>query len=146
MIELYRESVPLIPGAWQAIETIGRSWRLGIASGSDRVLLDTVLETGRLKDFFEATVSADDVAEGKPSPLIYEEICRRLGARLTACVAIEDSGSGIASALAAGLKVIAVPRPGFEPSDEILGMATLVLPDLRRLQPDLIRRLLANIG
>jgi hypothetical protein len=43
------------------------------------------------------------------------------------------------------LKVIAVPRPGFEPGDEILGMATLVLPDLLRLQPSLIRQVLANV-
>jgi HAD superfamily hydrolase (TIGR01509 family) len=145
MIRLYGESVPLIPGARKAIETIGERWRLGLASGSDRVLLDTVLELGRLGDYFEVTVSAEDVAEGKPSPLIYEEACRRLGATPAACVAIEDSGSGIASALAAGMKVIAVPRPDFEPSDEILSRATLVLPDLLALQPDVVQQVLANL-
>jgi HAD superfamily hydrolase (TIGR01509 family) len=143
MIELYRESVPLIPGAREAIETIGERWRVGVASGSDRVLLDTVLNSSGLTDHFAATVSAQDVAEGKPSPLIHQEACRRLGAGPSACIAIEDSGSGIASALAAGVKVIAVPRPGFEPSAEILSRATVVLPDLTGLHTALIAQVLA---
>lgn len=143
MIDLYRESVPLIPGAREAIETISERWRVGVASGSDRVLLDTVLTNSGLGSHFAATVSAEDVAEGKPSPLIYQEACRRLGAGPSACVAIEDSGSGIASALAAGMKVIAVPRPGFEPGAEILNRATVVLPDLTGLHPDLIAQVLS---
>jgi HAD superfamily hydrolase (TIGR01509 family) len=144
MIRLYGESVPLIPGAREAVEAAGRRWRLAIASGSDRVLLGAVLASSGLAGAFAATVSAEDVAEGKPSPLIYEEACRRLGARPTACVAIEDSGSGIASALAAGMKVIAVPRRGFEPDEAILGRATLVLPDLRHLEPETVERVLAS--
>ena len=143
MIAFYRKSVPLIPGARHVVEAISERWRLGIASGSDRVLLETVLQTTRLEDRFAATVSADDVTEGKPSPLIYQEACRRLGARPEACVAIEDSGSGIASALAAGMKVIAVPRRGFEPSQEILGKATTVLPDLIDLKPHLVAQVLS---
>jgi len=138
MVELYRKGVPLITGAREAIEAIGRRWRVGVASGSDRVLLDTVLTSSGLAGHFAATVSGEDVAEGKPSPQIYQEACRRLGANPCACVAIEDSGSGIASALAAGMKVIAVPRPGFVPDDEILGRATAVLPDLTDLNPDVV--------
>jgi HAD superfamily hydrolase (TIGR01509 family) len=138
MVELYRKGVPLITGAREAIEAIGRRWRVGVASGSDRVLLDTVMTSSGLAGHFAATVSGEDLAEGKPSPQIYQEACRRLGANPCACVAIEDSGSGIASALAAGMKVIAVPRPGFVPDDEILGRATAVLPDLTDLNPDVV--------
>jgi HAD superfamily hydrolase (TIGR01509 family) len=138
MVELYRNGVPLITGAREAIEAIGRRWRVGVASGSDRVLLDTVLTSSGLAGHFAATVSGEDVDEGKPSPQIYQEACRRLGANPRACVAIEDSGSGIASALAAGMKVIAVPRPGFVPDGEILGRATAVLPDLTDLNPDVV--------
>jgi HAD superfamily hydrolase (TIGR01509 family) len=142
MVELYRNDVPLIAGAREAVEAIGRLWRVGIASGSDRVLLDTVLSSSGLAGYFAATVSGEDVAEGKPSPQIYEEACRRLGANPRACVAIEDSGTGIASALAAGMKVIAVPRPGFVPEADILGRATLVLPALTDLDPDVVARVL----
>jgi HAD superfamily hydrolase (TIGR01509 family) len=144
MIELYRQSVPLIPGARRAIEVIGQRWRLGIASGSDRVLLDTVLNSSGLAAHFAATVSGEDVAEGKPSPQIYQEACRRLGARPGVCVAIEDSSSGILSALAAGMKVIAIPRRGFEPDAEVLGKATAVLSALTDLDPGVVAEVLSR--
>jgi HAD superfamily hydrolase (TIGR01509 family) len=143
MIQLYRSEVPLLPGVRAAVETVGQRWRLGVASGSDRVLLDTVLSSSGLADHFGATVSGDEVAEGKPSPLIYLEACRRLQCPPNACVAVEDSASGIASALAAQMKVIAVPRPGFEPPAAVLDRATAVLPSVAELSPDLIAAVLS---
>jgi HAD superfamily hydrolase (TIGR01509 family) len=143
MVALYGAEVPLLPGAREAIEATARCWRIGVASGSDRVLLDTVLSATGLRDRFAATVAGEEVAVGKPAPLIYQEVCRRLGADPRRCLAIEDSGSGIESALAAGMSVIAVPRPGFEPADEVLARATAVLPDLTRLSADLVRSVLA---
>lgn len=142
MVELYQKGVPLIPGAREAIDAIGRRWRVGIASGSDRVLLDTVLKSSGLAGHFAATVSGEEVAEGKPSPQIYLEACRRLGANPRFCVAVEDSGSGIGSALAAGMKVIAIPRPGFVPDAATLARATVVLPGLADLNPDVVARTL----
>jgi HAD superfamily hydrolase (TIGR01509 family) len=144
MIGLYRQDVPLLLGVRAAIEAFGQRWRLGLASGSDRVLLETVLARSGLAGSFAATVSGEDVADGKPSPLIYQEACRRLGCRPGAAVAIEDSGSGIASALAAGMKVIAVPRPGFEPDSGTLGRASVVLPSLIQLGPDVVARVLTG--
>jgi HAD superfamily hydrolase (TIGR01509 family) len=144
MVGLYRESVPLLPGAREAIEMIGERWRMALASGSDRVLLDTVLARTGLADRFAATVAGDEVAEGKPDPLIYQQACRRLGARPEACLAIEDSGSGIASALAAGLQVVAVPRPGFEPDAATLDRATLVLPSLTELDVGRVTEILTR--
>jgi HAD superfamily hydrolase (TIGR01509 family) len=142
MVALYGAEVPLLPGAREAIEATARCWRIGVASGSDRVLLDTVLSATGLRDRFAATVAGEEVAVGKPAPLIYQEVCRRLGADPRRCLAIEDSGSGIESALAAGMSVIAVPRRGFEPADEVLARATAVLPDLTRLSADLVRSVL----
>lgn len=142
MVALYGAEVPLLPGAREAIEATARCWRIGVASGSDRVLLDTVLSATGLRDRFAATVAGEEVAVGKPAPLIYQEVCRRLGADPRRCLAIEDSGSGIESALAAGMSVIAVPRPGFEPADEVLARATAVLPALTRLSADLVRSVL----
>jgi HAD superfamily hydrolase (TIGR01509 family) len=143
MVALYGAQVPLLPGARDAIEGTGQRWRLGMASGSDRVLLDTVLSVTGLQQHFAATVSGEEVSVGKPAPRMYQEVCRRLGADPRACLAIEDSGSGIESALAAGMRVVAVPRPGFEPDPAVLNRADAVLPDLTRLDPDLVGRLLA---
>ena len=138
MVALYGAEVPLLPGAQEAIEATAQRWRLGIASGSDRVLLDTVLASTGLGERFAATVSGEEVAAGKPAPLIYQEVCRRLGVDPQSCLAIEDSGSGIESALAAGMSVVAVPRPGFEPDPEVLARATAVLPDLTRFSTDFV--------
>ena len=143
MIDLYREHVPLLPGARAAVEAMASRWPLAVASGSDRVLLDTVLASTGLGSCFAATVAGDEVAVGKPDPFIYREACRRLGADPRHCVAIEDSEAGIASGLAAGTKVVAVPRPGFLPGPETLARATVVLSDLTQLDADRMAAILA---
>ncbi len=59
---------------------------------------------------FRAIVSGSDVARGKPAPDVYLEALRRLGVDSTMSIAIEDSGPGLASARAAGLKTVAIPH------------------------------------
>jgi HAD superfamily hydrolase (TIGR01509 family) len=140
MVALYREHVPLLPGARSAVEVAAARCPIAVASGSDRVLLDTVLACAGLARFFTGTVAGDEVAVGKPAPLIYLKACGLLGAAPRRCVAVEDSGAGIESAVAAGMTVVAVPRPGFEPRAEVLAMATAVLPDLLGLDDLLVAR------
>jgi HAD superfamily hydrolase (TIGR01509 family) len=146
MAHLYGQDVPLLPGARAAIEATAARWPLAVASGSDRVLLDAVLTTTGLGRHFAATVAGDEVAAGKPDPAIYREACRRLGVDPADALAIEDSGSGIRSALAAGMRVVAVPRLGFEPAPDVLAGATAVLGDLTALDADAVARLLAQPG
>ncbi len=137
MVALYRAHVPLLPGARSAVEAAAGHGPVAVASGSDRVLLDTVLESSALTRFFTGTIAGDEVAEGKPAPLIYQKACALLRAAPRHCVAVEDSGAGIESALAAGMAVVAVPRPGFEPPPATLSRANAVLRDLHGLD-DLI--------
>ena len=59
---------------------------------------------------FDASVVGDDVERGKPHPDAYLLAAERLGVDITKCVAIEDSPTGVASALAAGAVVLAVPH------------------------------------
>ena len=49
------------------------------------------------------------------------------------CAAVEDSANGLRSAAAAGLRVIAVPQPGYPPGPDALALASLVLPSLAGL-------------
>jgi HAD superfamily hydrolase (TIGR01509 family) len=134
MLAGYRRELPLLPGAREAVERIGGRYRLGLASSSNRPVIDLVLERMGVADCFAATVSSEEVARGKPAPDVYEEALRRLGARSAA--AIEDSEAGIRSANAAGLKVIAIPNPHFPPPEEALALADRVLPDLDALTAD----------
>ena len=133
MGELYERELPVLPGAAEAVGRIAARWRLGLASSSNREIIDLVLETAGWKEQFEATVSSEEVKRGKPAPDVYLEAARRLGANSGRCVAIEDSGPGIGSAAAAGLAVIAVPNAGFPPSADALDRAALVLDSLHDL-------------
>jgi HAD superfamily hydrolase (TIGR01509 family) len=133
MAARYRERLPLIDGAVGAVERLGARWPLGVASSSNRPLIDLVLELSGLGRFFRATVSSEEVARGKPAPDVYLEACRRLGVAPTHAAAIEDSHAGIGSARSAGMRVIAIPNPAFPPGDEALAEADVVLGSLTEL-------------
>jgi beta-phosphoglucomutase-like phosphatase (HAD superfamily) len=114
---------------------------LGLASSSPRRLIDSVLEAAGLTGSFRVTMSTEQVAEGKPSPLVYQAVTADLGAAPGAVVAIEDSSNGLRSASRAGLHVIAVPRPEFPPAPDALALADLVLDDLDEITPALVESL-----
>jgi HAD superfamily hydrolase (TIGR01509 family) len=136
LMERYRAGLPLVPGAVAAVERLAARWPLGLASSSNRELIDLVLELSGLAQHFRATVSSEEVARGKPAPDVYLEAARRLGVEPGHCVAIEDSHSGIRAAHAAGLRVIAIPNPSFPPDEEALSAADLVLDSIEGLTLD----------
>jgi HAD superfamily hydrolase (TIGR01509 family) len=119
MLEKYAAGPPWIPHALDAVRRIAEDHTLGLASSSNRELIDTVLEAGGIGGLFAATVSSEEVARGKPAPDVYLEAARRLGVEPGACVAIEDSHNGIRSAKAAGMGCIAVPNPHFPPGEAV---------------------------
>jgi HAD superfamily hydrolase (TIGR01509 family) len=138
MAERYREELPLIPGAVEAVERFARRWPLALASSANRPLIDLVLDLSGLGRFFRATVSSEEVARGKPAPDVYLEACRRLGVEPARAAAVEDSHAGIGAAKAAGMRVVAIPNPSFPPGDEALAQADLVLGSLAELTPEAV--------
>ena len=134
----YRERLPLIDGSEQAVRRLAARWPLGLASSSNRPLIDAVLDLSGLAPCFRATVSSEEVERGKPSPDVYLECARRLGVDPSACAAIEDSHSGIRSAKAAGMRVLAIPNPSYPPDDEALAQADVVLGSLAELTPETV--------
>ena len=133
----YRERLPLLPGAREAVERIAARWPLGLASSSNRELIDLALELGGLKQFFHATVSSEEVDRGKPAPDVYLEAARRLGVDPNRAEAIEDSHNGIRSAKAAGMSVVAIPNTHFPPDEDALALADVVVASLAELEPGL---------
>jgi HAD superfamily hydrolase (TIGR01509 family) len=131
----YREELPLIDEAPEAVARLAERWSLAVASSSNRPIIDLVLELGGLDRFFRATVSSEEVARGKPSPDVYLEAARRLGVAPTKSAAIEDSRNGILSAKAAGMRVIAIPNKRFPPGEEALAEADVVLESISELAP-----------
>ncbi len=138
MQERYRERLPLVDGAVEAVRRIGARWPLGLASSSNRELIDLALELMGVADLFRATVSSEEVERGKPAPDVYLEASRRLGVAPERVVAVEDSAAGIRSAKAAGMRVIAIPNPHFPPPADVLGLADVVLDSLAELTPDAV--------
>jgi HAD superfamily hydrolase (TIGR01509 family) len=134
----YRERLPLIPGAVEAVQSLAGRWPLALASSSNRGLIDFVLEVSGLDRYFRATVSSEEVPRGKPAPDVFLEAARRLDAQPERCAAIEDSEAGIRSAKAAGMRVIAVPNPHFPPADEALETADVVLDSVAELTPEVV--------
>jgi HAD superfamily hydrolase (TIGR01509 family) len=135
---IYRERLPVIPGAREAVERIGARWPLALASSSNRELIDLALELLGVAGLFRATVSSEEVGRGKPAPDVYLEAARRLGVDPTRAAAVEDSHNGIRAAKAAGMRVIAIPNAHFAPGPDALAAADTVLVSLNDLTPEAI--------
>ena len=99
----------LMRGAFDAVERVRQAMPVALVSASPRILMDAALTT-LPKDFFQFTISADDVTRTKPFPDPYLEAAKRMGVEPRSCVVFEDSLTGIASAKSAGCAVVAVPH------------------------------------
>jgi HAD superfamily hydrolase (TIGR01509 family) len=137
----YQAHLPLLPGAVDAVRGLSARWRLAVASSAPKSLIEAVLDASGLRSEFAAAVSSEEVTRGKPAPDVYLEAAARLGVPPAACAAIEDSSNGLRSAAAAGLTVIAVPRPEYPPAADALNQARVVLPSLTDLTPATIAAL-----
>jgi HAD superfamily hydrolase (TIGR01509 family) len=136
MLDRYAERLPLIDGAIEAVEHVAARWPLGLASSSNRELIDRALEVSDLARYFRATVSSEEVERGKPAPDVYLDAARRLSVEPARCAAVEDSASGIRSAREAGMRVVAIPNAAFPPPREALALADVVLDSIAELGPD----------
>ena len=133
MLDAYGERLPLADGAVDAVRRLAARWPLGLASSSNRPLIDAVLELAGLAGSFRVTVSSEEVERGKPAPDVYLEAARRLGAAASGCAAIEDSHAGIRSARAAGMRVVAIPNRRYPPPAGALGLADRELKSIHEL-------------
>lgn len=140
----YDRRLPLLPDAVEAVRRLSGRWPLALASSSNRVVIDRVLRLAGLEGYFQATVSSEEVAHGKPAPDVYIEAVRLLGVDRRRAVAVEDSASGIRSALAAGLVVISVPNRAYPPSPDLLEASSLVVPDLSGLTLEAVEAAVAS--
>lgn len=124
VLEIIRREQPLFDGLPQLIRNLAARVPLAIASGSERQVVDEVLKLENLQQFFRVTVSGSDITRGKPDPQIFLQTAALLGIAPEDCWVIEDSKPGIAAALAANMRVIAIANS--HPPEE-LQAATLVV-------------------
>jgi HAD superfamily hydrolase (TIGR01509 family) len=139
MLVRYSEHLPLIDGAVDAVKRVAAHWPLGVASSSNRELIDQVLELSGLAPYFTVTVSSEEVERGKPAPDVYLEAAHRLDVEPSRTAAIEDSANGIRSAHAAGMHVVAIPNRAFPPPADVLALTNVVLESINELDPDVVK-------
>ncbi|WP_182900161.1 HAD family phosphatase [Microbispora sp. H10830] len=126
--------VTTLPGAVALLEALRAAGiPAGLVSASPRPVVDLVLETvGGHR--FRLSVAAGDSARNKPAPDPYLAAAARLGVDPAACVAIEDSPTGVASARSAGCAVIVVgPSVAVDGVTAVRTLESVDLPLLRRL-------------
>jgi HAD superfamily hydrolase (TIGR01509 family) len=138
LVSRYRSDLPWIPGAQEAVRRIGAEFPLGLATSSNREVIDIVIEVGGFADLISVTVSSEEVYGGKPAPDVYLEVMRRMGAEPSRTAAVEDSTNGLLSASNAGMRVIAIPNDAHPPADKGLAVADVVLDSIDELTPEVI--------
>jgi HAD superfamily hydrolase (TIGR01509 family) len=139
VLDSYAERLPLLPGAEAAVARLAERWPLGLASSSNRPVIDRVMQTSGWGDVFKTWVSSEEVPRGKPAPDVFVEAAKRLDVDPGDAAGIEDSHNGILAARAARLgRVVAIPNHEFPPGEEALRAADVVLGSLDELTPAVV--------
>jgi beta-phosphoglucomutase len=124
----------VLPGAHRVLEDArSRGWRLAVASSSRNAR--TVLDRLGLTSAFEALVDGTAGLPAKPAPDLFLQAAEELGLAPAGCVVIEDAASGVAAAIAAGMRVV-----GVGPVQRV-GDADLVVDGLDSLDLDAVASL-----
>jgi HAD superfamily hydrolase (TIGR01509 family) len=114
---------------------------MAVATAAPRINLDFVLDDAGLRPYFDALVDIGAVRQGKPAPDLYLKAAEELRRKPEDCVAFEDSFPGVASALAAGMRVVGVTTAH---TPEELGHVHMVLGDFREVTVERLRSLFAD--
>ena len=132
VVRIIAEEQPLFDGLPEVVGNLAARYPLALASGSERAVVEAVLDLKNLRTCFRVTVSGSDVARGKPAPDIFLRAAELLGVPPAGCLVIEDSKPGVAAALAAGMRVIAITNT--HPAAE-LRQATHVVQKYSEIEP-----------
>lgn len=119
----YLHLVKPYPGAAALLKSV-QSYKVGLATSTSRKLTAYLLRKFKLRRYFDAVITKNDVKHSKPNPAIYRLAAKKLGVQPKDCVVVEDAPNGILAAKRAGMKVIAVmqtfPRAKLKHADVIV--------------------------
>lgn len=141
--ENYRQRVAKniepMPGAIELIKSLGKNGiKIAIASSAPPENVDIIVKGLGIQDCFDAYARGTEVAEGKPSPLVFLLAAEKLGVEPAKCVVIEDAIAGVAAAKSAGMKCIAVtnshPGDKLKQADRVVDtLEDVSINDLKKL-------------
>ena len=111
MIELLKENGEPLSGVVDTLKHLkSKKFKIGLATSSYEVLINTVLDTLLIRDYFDFTHSAEKESYGKPHPAVYLSVAKKFNIHPKDCLVIEDSLNGIISGKAARMKVVCIPE------------------------------------
>lgn len=110
LLQLIDEEGQAIHGVLEVLrEGIDKGLRIGLATSSSHELMYAVLEKLQMRLYFDALVSAEHMAFGKPHPEVFLQCAEQLRVSPSSCLVLEDSLNGVIAAKAAQMRVIAIP-------------------------------------
>jgi sugar-phosphatase len=120
MIELIKENADPLPGVIETLEYLSsKGYKIGLATSSYTVLIETVLSSLNIEHHFDATHSAEDEVLGKPHPAVYLSVANEIKVDPTQCLVVEDSLNGIISGKAARMQVVCIPEKTHNPEPKL---------------------------
>jgi len=136
-----RDGVSLLPGIGDWLERLNAAgWRQAVASSAPPANIDVLIEVLRLDAVFQATVSAEEVAHGKPAPDVFLRAAEKVGVPPVRCVVVEDAAVGVEAGRRGGMRTIGIEGGhGHGPLD-----ADVVTRSMADLPLDTFDRLLAG--
>ncbi len=138
-LALLHEGVTACRGARAAVERLRPSRRVAVATNAARGEVGLALGQLGLADAFHAVIAREDYGRAKPAPDAYLTAAAAVGLTPAECIVVEDSGRGVQAAVAAGMRVIAVP--GELTRDNDFSACVCRLPDLDALTAALLESL-----
>ena len=131
MVELLNENGNPLVGVIDTLKFLKtNNLKIGLATSSYEILIDTVLAALGIRSYFDFTHSAENEAYGKPHPAVYLTVANKLNVHPTKCLVIEDSLNGIISGKAARMKVVCIPEKSHSPEPKLM-LADFQFDDMR---------------
>jgi len=121
MVELLSNDGKPLTGVVDTLKHLKKEGiKIGLATSSYSILIDTVLDKLEIREYFDFTHSAELEDFGKPHPAVYLTVAKKLEVNPLECLVIEDSLNGIISGKAARMKVVCIPEKTHNPEPKLI--------------------------
>ncbi len=121
MVALLSESAKPLIGVVETLKYLKeKGIKIGLATSSYRILVDTIINTCSLKDYFDVLHTAEEEEYGKPHPAVYLSAAKMLEVNPLQCLVIEDSINGVISGKAARMEVVCIPEKTHHPNPKLM--------------------------
>ncbi|OQX36540.1 MAG: hypothetical protein B0D91_08890 [Oceanospirillales bacterium LUC14_002_19_P2] len=128
--EGWKTGIDCKPGSQELLHFLHeRQIPMALVTSAHQAKINRVMAHYPWSDYFQTIVSGEMINHPKPAPASYLLAARRLGTMPSACLALEDSNTGMRSALAAGCRSIMIPDLN-TPDNDVQEKACKILPDL----------------